>query len=840
MKKLVQKSGLLLLMNILALHLIFTESSVFAATITTPVFTKSSYGVYEKVQATFQLSATYSNPYDSAVIQVDAQVSIPGGGQVTVPCFYYVPTKLSGDAATPNTAGAVWMLRYTPTKVGTYSVTIKAIPNGVTANGYSSSSATFSVTSSNLPGFVRLDPNNKQFYRFDNGTPYYPVGINLAWNSGNPFTSFYHNYLNSIGTGGITWMRYWLTDFARQALEWSSSHWSGFYGGLGVYSQQSAALLDSVVQECAGHGIYIQLALQHHGQFSVGVNPEWTDNPYNTKNGGFLKKPCGYFTSAQAVGQTKKQYRYIVARWGYSPNLFAWELFNEVNFAGDTTNSYCAQADIVSWHKTMSAYLKSVDVNKRLVTTSCGNAGNPILAAMDGNATSLDILQFHDYVSAPVESPLLADDISALSTYSKSTFCGEFGASGDYNSSAPVWADNQGDHFRKTAWLGAMNKVPNMFWYWDGYINTKNLYHVLTPLVSYFQGTDIVKETGANSGAFAFANNPAIVGTVTATPSKSFSTWPCTNSPDPWSATVGPDGSVPGLNTLCSYLMGSWTGASQSVSFTVTFQSAGTATMNLAGSSTSGTNGVQIFIDGVSTKTSSIASGASGAYSVNVPAGTHVIRFYNNGQDWLQVNNYAFTNVGLSKCVAYGYRGDEHVYGYVYDKSYGAWADSASVAAISNASLKIGPMKPGSYSVSFSDPKGGDMTKELLVVTTTASDSIVVPIRSFKKDIAFKIAPYVAPLGLDDVSNGTLSSAFYASPNPFRSSTNIHVNLPSASPLRIAVYDQMGKQVAVLADKWFDAGTNIVEFDRKGLLPGVYFCQINGQSSKSTLKIVAE
>src|SRR6185437_1288665 len=75
--------------------------NVLSATITDPAFIKSTYTVYEKAEATFTLTGTkYANPYNPDQVIVDAIISLPGGGTDTVPCFYFIPTTLSGGNAT--------------------------------------------------------------------------------------------------------------------------------------------------------------------------------------------------------------------------------------------------------------------------------------------------------------------------------------------------------------------------------------------------------------------------------------------------------------------------------------------------------------------------------------------------------------------------------------------------------------------------------------------------------------------------------------------------------------------------------------------------------------------
>ena len=111
----------------------------------------------------------------------------------------------------------------------------------------------------------------------------------------------------------------------------------------------------------------MMLCLNHHGQVSQHVNPEWSNNPYNAANGGPCANTWDFFTNTTAKNYYKNRQRYIIARYGYSKNIQSWELFNEVDWTDDFANK---QTDVTSWHNEMSTYIKSKDVYKHLVTTS--------------------------------------------------------------------------------------------------------------------------------------------------------------------------------------------------------------------------------------------------------------------------------------------------------------------------------------------------------------------------------------------------------------------------------------------------------------------------------------
>src|SRR5690606_29016805 len=98
----------------------------------------------------------------------------------------------------------------------------------------------------------------------------------------------------------------------------------------GELDRQVARRWDAVVDAAEEHGVYFQFVLQYHGQVSTSVNPNSHENPWNAANGGWLESPSHFFTDERARRLTRQKYRYIVARWGYSPSIMAWELFNEV------------------------------------------------------------------------------------------------------------------------------------------------------------------------------------------------------------------------------------------------------------------------------------------------------------------------------------------------------------------------------------------------------------------------------------------------------------------------------------------------------------------------------
>lgn len=62
-----------------------------------------------------------------------------------------------------------------------------------------------------------------------------------------------------------------------------------------------------------------------------------------------------------------------------------------------------------------------------------------------------------------------------------------------------------------------------------------------------------------------------------------------------------------------------------------------------------------------------------------------------------------------------------------------------------------------------------------------------------------------------------------AYPNPFNPSTTISVSLPLAAPIRVDVYNVLGRRVTTLAEGTLTAGVHKLVWNARGLASGVYF-----------------
>jgi hypothetical protein len=77
-------------------------------------------------------------------------------------------------------------------------------------------------------------------------------------------------------------------------------------------------------------------------------------------------------------------------------------------------------------------------------------------------------------------------------------------------------------------------------------------------------------------------------------------------------------------------------------------------------------------------------------------------------------------------------------------------------------------------------------------------------------------------------------------PNPFRRTARIAYALPTRAPVRLAVFDLAGREVARLVDGERPAGRHQARLDASALANGVYFCRLQAGGADRTVKLVVQ
>ncbi|GAB5561180.1 MAG: hypothetical protein SynsKO_28270 [Synoicihabitans sp.] len=229
---------------------------------------------------------------------------------------------------------------------------------------------------------VSVDRRTGRTFRKGDGEIYVPLGGNLPWADMDDVVEFYRDNLRTFRDAGLNWTRIWMCHWGRLNLDWIEPH-HGETPPIGQLDLGVAERWDQVIAAADAANVRVQIVLQHHGQYSTTVNSDWDANPWNSANGGFLDSPADFFSSPQAREITRAKYRYIVARWGYSSAILAWELFNESMWTDARRGDERSNAIVADWHAEMARYLRRYDAHNHLVTTSDDDLQHELWSAMD-------------------------------------------------------------------------------------------------------------------------------------------------------------------------------------------------------------------------------------------------------------------------------------------------------------------------------------------------------------------------------------------------------------------------------------------------------------------------
>lgn len=473
----------------------------------------------------FQVAEEPEHPFMAPVwVTLGWQGNDGGEGTLHVPAFY------DGDS--------VWRMRHTPLEPGRYIVRNYLLGDDpdaaalLDAKPLSTSGSEFTVENSPVRVFPTPCREHVQRFRYNTGEPYFPIGYNVGWST----LDGYRDHFSRMEKTGLNWSRVWMCHWSDQNPDWVM----GRHLEPGDLDLDVLRRWDEIIRLAEKHGVLLQLVLQHHGQYSTWVNPNWEENPWNRRNGGWLDAPSDFFTDEKARKLTRARYRYFVARWGYSPAILAWELFNEVEF----TNGYLGEPlvalwpqagsdsslnattftrlgevagafrtiktgsgpgnlerllhawknmstrrpvlydfglgrdQVADWHDEMAAYIRNLDPTPRMVTTSSIPPDSRIW-------DSMDFKQVHTYQRQMITPMLnLPGDIS---NHTKPVFVGEMG---DHEVLDNHKTD--GRYYHGMIWAGLFSGAAGaaQVWAWDQVVQ-QDMYPIFRSVIGFIDMAEI-------------------------------------------------------------------------------------------------------------------------------------------------------------------------------------------------------------------------------------------------------------------------------------------------------------------------------------------------------------
>ena len=387
------------------------------------------------------------------------------------------------EVLTESSEQPSFRIRFNADEAGEYTYRVTLKEKGSITAKYTSS-FTVAENSEEQKGTVKVEPTLKRNFVYENGDPFLAIGENVGWYTATEKKVYeYYDIFEHMSDVGMNWARVFMLDYQFALFNYES-------GTVNFDARQDQAFrLDKVIEKAEQEGIYIALVFLVHGQFveETSVNDtwqSWNSNPFNVDCGGYLEKPWDFFTSERAKADFKKLARYIVARWGYSDNIFAWELWNEVNHLADYEEN---SEDSCAWHSEMATYIKGIDAFDHMVTSSVGVplSNDPLHSVPELDYNNIHAYSFNNYSSA-----LIDDYLEPMwKEYNKPVLISEIGAGGE-NADQCMNLDPNMVYIKQSIWSGSFSGAGGGFTWWWEKIDALNAYDVYKPIRTYFAEVD--------------------------------------------------------------------------------------------------------------------------------------------------------------------------------------------------------------------------------------------------------------------------------------------------------------------------------------------------------------
>jgi hypothetical protein len=635
---------------------------------------------YPMIEAAFDLPQVKGNPFDFTQNDVLVTFAAPDETDVTRPAFF--------------DGGQTWRVRLTPTSPGRYTVRSVTL-NGRAANPQNLGPLEFNVPDDPRPGFVRIDPDNNMRFILDDGSPYYPVGYNLGWHS--PGAPPLTETIAQMGKAGVNWTRIWMCYWDGKNLDWAEDPTK--QPKLGYLNLDTARTWDQIVSAADAANIHFHLVLQHHGEYSTLDNPNWQENPWNKANGGWLETPEAFFTDSKAIALTKSKFRYIIARWGYSPAVMCWELFNEV----ENTNAFQTDLDsVVAWHIAMANFFHQQDPYHHLITTSFEKIEPKLWPVMDH-------YQAHIYPPDVLSAMAVLDD----DHFNRAYFYGEFGAREDPH-------PETGDVLHRGLWASIMSRSSAAagYWFWEVVGSNHLLFH-FTAAQKFIEQSGLLNQQDMEP-----------IEIIPQTPNRV----PLRFGPGTsWAPakltqyTIDPSGFVQGIGGMSSYLQGHSKNQSMFpfAVFHVDYPAAGTFSVHVDETTPNGAR-LEVKLDSAPVATLNFGAapppfpGPDGktpppqdphpnaTLEIPIPAGPHTIRLENTGPDWLHLSEFVLTPY----CPQLG------VLAKASRELTVLWVYNRDPSQPVSGTLQVPELAAGAYHLTWFDTHGGKILSEDSVSAT--------------------------------------------------------------------------------------------------------------------------
>jgi mannan endo-1,4-beta-mannosidase len=200
-------------------------------------------------------------------------------------------------------------------------------------------------------------------------------------------------YIKDLRAHGIT--------VSRIMIEYAQQPHTYLEDPVGEFSEEIVQFWDDFIALAEKHGLYLLLTPYD----TFWQNRNWDGYPYNANVGGPCETKRDWITGEECVAAQKARWRFILERWGGSPNVFAWDLLNEIDIWWGATSS-----EIEAYVTDMAAFVREVEMEawgrNHMISVS---SANPVPGGRLGRVIyehpALDFANTHLYIGTEIKNP---------------------------------------------------------------------------------------------------------------------------------------------------------------------------------------------------------------------------------------------------------------------------------------------------------------------------------------------------------------------------------------------------------------------------------------------------
>lgn len=200
-------------------------------------------------------------------------------------------------------------------------------------------------------------------------------------------------YIRDLREHGVT--------VSRIMIEYSEQPHTYLENPVGTFSESMVQFWDDFIPLAEEHDLY--LLLTPYDTFWQAKN--WGRYPYNAALGGPCQDMRDWLTTPDCIAAQKNRWHFIIERWGGSPNIFAWDIMNEIDIWWNAS-----AAEIDAYVTDMAAYIRQLETemwgrSHMITVSSAAPVPTGPLGSVLYRSPSLDFANTHLYIGNEIRAP---------------------------------------------------------------------------------------------------------------------------------------------------------------------------------------------------------------------------------------------------------------------------------------------------------------------------------------------------------------------------------------------------------------------------------------------------